>query len=190
VGRERISAPRVIVAAGLGTPALMRPFGLELPITPMLLHYGFTTPVISDQRLPMTIDLDTGLCLEREQDGAVVTILMSQTPPGYGVEDMLAEFGEAAAVRAPVFTDVSIRTTISAAADATGGDGHPFIGQVEPGLWVMAGFDGHGTMQGPAIAELTANLIAGKPDPVIDMTAFDPWRVPGPTDEWLRAARK
>jgi sarcosine oxidase subunit beta len=190
VGRERISAPRVIVAAGLGTPALMRPFGLDLPITPMLLHYGFTTPVISDQRLPMTIDLDTGLCLEREQDAAVVTILMSQTPPGYGVEDMLVEFGEAAAVRAPVFTDVSIRTTISAAADATGGDGHPFIGQVEPGLWVMAGFDGHGTMQGPAIAELTANLIAGKPDPVIDMTAFDPWRVPGPTDEWLRAARK
>src|SRR3954447_4962770 len=46
VGRERLTAPRVIVAAGLGTPAMMRPFGLDLPITPMLLHYAFTTPVI------------------------------------------------------------------------------------------------------------------------------------------------
>jgi hypothetical protein len=45
-------------------------------------------------------------------------------------------------------------------------------------------------MQGPAIAEMTANLIAGKPDPVIDMTAFDPWRTPGDTLEWLRAAQK
>jgi sarcosine oxidase subunit beta len=190
VGPERLTAPRVVVAAGLGTPALMRPFGLDLPISPMLLHYAFTTPVIPDQRLPMTIDLDTGLCIEREQDAAVVTILMSEAPPDYGVDDMLAQFHEAAAVRAPLFTELSIRTTISASADATGGDGHPFIGEVEPGLWVMAGFDGHGTMQGPAIAEMTANLIAGKPDPVIDMTAFDPWRTPGDTLEWLRAAQK
>jgi sarcosine oxidase subunit beta len=190
VGPETITAERVVVAAGLGTPALMRPFGLELPITPMLLHYALTTPVLTGQRLPLTIDLDTGLCLEREQDGAVVTILISQTPPGYSAHDMFEEFSQAAAVRAPVFTDVGVRTTLSAAADATGGDGHPFIGEVQPGLWVMAGFDGHGTMQGPAIAEMTANLIAGKPDPVVDMTVFDPWRVPGETAEWLRAARK
>jgi sarcosine oxidase subunit beta len=190
VGPEPIVARRVVVAAGLGTPALMRPFGLELPIVPMLLHYAFTTPVISDQRLPMTIDLDTGLCLEREQNAAVVTILLSETPPGYGVADMMAEFADAAAIRAPVFTEVGIRRTISAAADATGGDGHPFIGEVEAGLWVMAGFDGHGTMQGPAVAEMTANYIAGKPDPVIDVRLFEPRRVPGSTDEWLRAARK
>jgi sarcosine oxidase, subunit beta len=190
VGSERITADRVVVAAGLGTPALMRPFGLELPITPMFLHYALTTPVLTGQHLPMTIDLDTGLCLEREQDAAVVTVLISHTPPGYGLTDMLEEFSEAASVRAPVFSDVGIRTTLSAAADATGGDGHPFIGEVQPGLWVMAGFDGHGTMQGPAIAEMTANLIAGKPDPVIDVTIFDPWRTPGGTTEWLRAARK
>lgn len=189
-GPERITARRVVVAAGLGTPALMRPFGLELPIFPMLLHYAFTTPVLTDQRLPMTIDLDSGLCLEREQDAAVVTVLISELPDGYSVDDMLTEFTAAAEVRAPVFTEVGIRNTISAAADATGGDGHPYIGEVEPGLWVMAGFDGHGTMQGGAVAEMTANLIVGNPDPVIDVSVFDPHRAPGQTDEWLRAARK
>lgn len=189
-GPERITARRVVVAAGLGTPELMRPFGLDLPIFPMLLHYAFTAPVITDQRLPMTIDLDTGLCLEREQDAAVVTVLISEVPPNYSIDDMLTEFTEAAAIRAPVFTEVGIRSTISAAADATGGDGHPYIGEVEPGLWVMAGFDGHGTMQGGAVAEMTANLLVGNSDPVIDVSIFDPHRVPGKTDEWLRAARR
>lgn len=185
-----ITARRVIVASGLGSPDLMRPFGLDLPITPMMVHYGFTTPVISDQRLPMTIDLDTGFCVEREQDAAVVTILESSYPDDYGVDDMLFDFAEAAAVRAPIFTEVSIRSTISAAADATGGDGHPFIGEVEPGLWTMTGFDGHGTMQGPAIAQFTANLIAGIADPVLDPAIFDPHRIATENQEWLRAARK
>ncbi|MBO9523118.1 MAG: FAD-binding oxidoreductase [Nocardioidaceae bacterium] len=187
---EPITARRVIVAGGLGSPDLMRPFGLDLPITPMMVHYAFTTPVIQDEPLPMTIDLDTGFCVEREQDAAVVTILESSSDDSYGVDDMLAEFAEAAAVRAPVFTEVGIRSTISAAADATGGDGHPFIGEVEPGLWTMTGFDGHGTMQGPAIAKFTANLIAGIPDPVLDPVLFDPHRPLGETQEWLRAARK
>ena len=189
-GPETLTAKRVIVATGLGSPSLMRPFGLELPIFPMLLHYAFTTPIISDQRLPMTIDLDTGLCLEREQDAAVVTILLSETPPGYSVDDMLSQFTEAALTRAPVFAEVGIRSTITAAADGTGGDGHPYIGEVDSGLWIASGFDGHGTMQGPAVAELTANLLAGKADSVIDTSIFDPWRTPGETEEWLRAARK
>ncbi|MFT4008609.1 MAG: FAD-binding oxidoreductase [Nocardioidaceae bacterium] len=187
---DPIQARRVIVAAGLGSPDLMRPLGLDLPITPMMVHYGFTTPVIQDERLPMTIDLDTGFCVEREQDAAVVTILASDVPDNYGVDDMLTEFAEAAAVRAPIFTEVSIRSTISAAADATGGDGHPWIGEYEPGLWTMTGFDGHGTMQGPAIAKFTANLIAGIPDSVLDPAVFDPHRVPAGTEEWLRASRR
>ncbi|MFI5429434.1 NAD(P)/FAD-dependent oxidoreductase [Aeromicrobium sp. UC242_57] len=44
-----------------------------------------------------------------------------------------------AEVRAPIFTEVGIHSTTTAYADATGGDGQPFIGEVEPGLWVLAG---------------------------------------------------
>lgn len=187
---EPITARRVIVACGLGSPLLMRPFGLDLPITPMMVHYGFTTPVVPDQRLPLTVDLDTGLCIEREQDAAVVSILSSSSPSSYGVDDMLTEFAEAAAIRAPAFTEVRIRSTISAAADATGGDGHPFIGEVEAGLWTMTGFDGHGTMQGPAIAKFTANLMAGIPDLVLNPAIFEPRRPQTETQEWLRAARR
>lgn len=185
-----ITARRVIVVAGLGSPQLLNPFGLDLPITAMMVHYAFTTPIIQGQRLPVTVDLDSGFCVAREQDAAVITMLESSYPEGYGVDDMLIDFADAAAVRAPVFIDASIRSSISAAADATGGDGHPFIGEVEPGLWTMTGFDGHGTMQGPAIAKFTANLIAGIADPVLDAGVFDPHRVATENREWLRAARK
>lgn len=187
---EPVRAKRVVVAAGLSSPAMLKPFGLDLDIKPMWVHYGYTTPVVSDQRMPLTVDLDTGLCVERERDAAVVTILDSELSESYGVEDMLADFAQAAAVRAPVFAEVGIRTTISAAADATGGDGHPYIGEVEPGLWSMTGFDGHGTMQGPAYAEFTANLLCGKEDPVLRAEDFDPRREATETLEWLRASRK
>lgn len=189
-GPEPVLAERLVVASGLGSPKLLAKFGLTLDIFPMWVHYGFTTPVLGDQRLPLTIDLETGWCVEREQDGAMVTILSSTLPERYGVSDMLAEFAEASRTRAPIFNEVGIRNTISAAADATGGDGHPFIGEVDSGLWTITGFDGHGTMMGPAASQLLAKFMVGMPDPVIDISAFDPHREATENLEWLRAARK
>lgn len=118
----------------------------------------------------------------------MVTILESAyagTP-----DDMLVQFASIAAQRAPIFADVGIRRTVTAAADATGGDGHPFIGEVEAGLWAMTGFDGHGTMQGPALGEFTANLLSGLSDPILSAATFDPHRAPAVTHEWLRAAKR
>ncbi|MFC7494246.1 MULTISPECIES: NAD(P)/FAD-dependent oxidoreductase [unclassified Nocardioides] len=181
------TAQRVVVTAGLGSPALLRPFGLEVPISPMPIHYGFTTPVLQGQPLPLMLDLDTGFCVEREQDGAMVTILESAF--AQGPDEMLVGFAELAETRAPILTEVGIRGTVTASADATGGDGHPFAGEVEPGLWTMTGFDGHGTMQGPAVAEMTANLMQRVLDPVLNPSTFDPRRVPAEDREWLRAAK-
>lgn len=189
-GPEPLLAERVVIAGGLGSPKMLKKFGIDVDIFPMWVHYGFTTPVLGDQRLPMTIDLDTGWCVEREQDGAMVTILSSDLPEKYGVSDMLAEFAEVSEVRAPLFSEVGIRNTISAAADATGGDGHPFIGEIEPGLWSATGFDGHGTMMGPAASQMLAKLMLGMPDPVLDVAIFDPHREATENLEWLRAARK
>ena len=141
------------------------------------------------EAMPLTIDLDSGLIIEREGNGACVTV--SDTSFGaQGANAAMEAFGELAAVRAPGFTEVGIRRTTSAAFDATGGDGHAYIGQIEPGLWVFAGFDGHGTMQGPALAKLLARTMAGDPDPTIDMSVFDPHRRPQATQEWLRAAKQ
>ena len=183
---EPVDARRVVVAAGLGTPALLKPFGLDLPITPMMVHTGVTTAMLADQPLPLTIDLDTGLEVEREQDGACVTIVSGRSPDGYSASDMLEEFAEAAMVRAPVFAEAGIRSTWTAYADATGGDGQPFAGRVDGDLWVVSGFDAHGTMMGPSFAEFMAKNMGGHADDVIDASAYDPWRTPT-TVEWMRS---
>lgn len=186
---EPIVTTRVVVAAGIKTPALLSPFGLEIPITAMKIHSGFTTPVLTGELFPMTIDMETGFCAEREQDGAVITVTSSNAPDSYGVDDMLMEFAELAEVRAPIFTEVGIHSTTTAYADATGGDGQPFIGEVEPGLWVLAGFDAHGTMMAPVVAEFTAKQMSGVADPAIDPSIYLPRREAG-AGEWLRAAKR
>jgi len=63
-------------------------------------------------------------------------------------------------------------------------------GEVEPGLWMAAGFGGHGTMPGPVLGRLLAKMIAGKPDPTIDISELHPRRAPGSVEEWMVAAKK
>lgn len=182
-----IAAERVVVACGLGTVAMLRPFGLELPITPMRIPFAVTGSALAGQRVPLTLDLDTGFCIDRHGIGLTVTVF---DPEVSGDEDqMLTRFAELAADRVPALTEVGVRTTTVAVADATGGDGLPFIGEVETGLWVLSGFDAHGTMLAPAVADLATRWLMGDPDPVFERATFDPWRTPSEDREWLRAER-
>lgn len=186
---ESITAERVVIASGLAAPSMAKPFGVNLDITPLWLHCGYTTAVAVGQSMPLMIDLDSGLIIEREGEGACVTVSDPSFGP-QGKDAVMEKFAELASHRAPVFSEVGMRTTTSAPFDATGGDGHAYAGQIEDGLWVFAGFDGHGTMQGPALAEMLANLMAGEPDPVLDVKMFDPLRVPKENEEWIRAAKR
>lgn len=188
LGDYPVTAEKVVIASGLAAPAMTKPFGLNLDITPLWLHCGYTTVVAVGEPMPLMIDLDTGLIIEREGEGACVTVSDPQFGPS-GKQKMMEEFAELVQVRAPIFSEVGIRTTTSAPFDATGGDGHAYAGEIEQGLWVFAGFDGHGTMQGPALAEILANHMGGKSDPIIDVNMFDPHRKPMNKEEWIRAAK-
>lgn len=180
-------AQQVVVASGIDTPGMLRPFGLELPIVPMRIPFAVTGPALDGQRVPLTLDLDSGFCIDRHGVGLTVTVF---DPAVSGSEDeMLMRFAELASDRAPELTEVGVRTSTVAVADATGGDGLPFIGEVEQGLWVLSGFDAHGTMQAPAVAELATRWLTGGEDPVLDRATFDPWRSPSATREWLRAEK-
>lgn len=185
---EPLHADRVVIATGLSAPEMVKPYGLNLDITPLWLHCGYTTEVATGQPMPLTIDLDTGLIIEREGEGACVTVSDTSFGPN-GVNKVMEAFAEIAEVRAPVFTEVGMKTTTSWAFDATGGDGHAYLGEIESGLWIFAGFDGHGTMQGPALSEIMANIMHGQGDPVIDVAMFNPWRAIHEKQEWLRAEK-
>ena len=98
-------------------------------------------------------------------------------------------WAQLARVRAPSLADLPIVRHVVADVDV-GGDGHPYVGLVQPGLWMAAGFAGHGAMHGPPVAELLARIIAGRPDPSVDITSLDPWRRPVPAAEWMVATKK
>jgi sarcosine oxidase subunit beta len=188
-GPEHLTAGRVVVAAGCWSPALLRPFGLALDLWPKPLHGAITAPVTLGERVPLTIDLDTGFEVEREGAGLLISVLRDTDPDGYGPAQMLADFHELARRRAPALEDVQIVRHTRGLVDH-GGDGHPYVGEVEDGLWMAAGFSGHGTMHGPVVAELLARTIAGRPDPAFDLTAFAPRRPPAAGPEWMQATQK
>jgi glycine/D-amino acid oxidase-like deaminating enzyme len=77
---------------------------------------------------------------------------------------------------------------MTAAADLSV-DGHPYAGRLEDGLWVFAGFGGHGTMHGPVLAEDLVRAIRSADEG--ELALFNPKRTGPPAhEEWLVASRK
>jgi sarcosine oxidase subunit beta len=184
-------AQRVVVAAGIWSPQLLTPLGFSLDVYPMKLHYALTGPALTGTVVPLIVDFDTGLCIEREGHGLAVTMLLPEFPPDYGQQEMLADWHQAATVRAPGLIDLGISHLLTATADGVT-DGHPNAGQVDEDLWVIAGFAGHGAMHGPPVAELLARQILGDPDPDLDISTLDPLRT-GHTHgaaEWMVAQKR
>ncbi len=184
-------ARQVIVAAGIWSPALLGPLGYTLDVYPMRLHYALTGPALTGTVIPLIVDFDTGFCIEREGLGLAVTMLLPALPPGYGQQEMLADWYAAATVRAPGLVDLGISHLLTATADGVT-DGHPNAGQLEEGLWVIAGFAGHGAMHGPPVAELLARQILGDPDPYVDISPLDPLRSRQAAggEEWMVAQKR
>jgi glycine/D-amino acid oxidase-like deaminating enzyme len=134
------------------------------------------------ERVPMIIDVDSGLCVEREGDQLLLAML-SRGRVLRDHDDLVNQFTAAAEHRAPALKDLRIVKPVTGH-PTVGGDGMPYAGEVEPGLWAIA-FVGHGAMHGPPLAEVIANKIAGRPDDV-DISAWDVRRTPGPSTVWWR----
>ena len=185
-GSTSLTAERVIVAAGCWSAELVRPFGIDLGVYPLVAHYAITGPAVEGLRIPVTIDMDSGLVLEREGRGLCVIVDRDRhnLPPDYGPAQFVEDFTRGVERRAPAFVDLPIVKTMSALLDMST-DGHPYIGQIEERVWVMAGFSGHGTMHGPAAAQVLAGVIVGDPDPSVDLRPLAPGDRSRISTEWM-----
>lgn len=85
---------------------------------------------------------------------------------GAAVRELLPEFAD----RAPVRSEVCLYTDTP--------DGHFVIGEhpERPGVFLAAGFSGHGFKFAPAVGEALAGLTQGQSPPV-DLSLFDPCRL-------------
>jgi glycine/D-amino acid oxidase-like deaminating enzyme len=183
-GAGSVSAKRVVVATGYWTADLLRPLGLNLDIWLNIQYQVLTEPAMVGARVPLTIDVDSGLFVEREGTGLTLAVV-GRKPAPRSHEEVINEFGRRARVRAPSLLELKVAKRVTAY-PAAGGDGMPYVGEVDEGLWVTC-FVGHGAMHGPPVAELVARSIAGVPDRSVDIRAWDPRRRPAPVDSvWWR----
>ena len=162
-----VAAETVVCAAGVWSRPLAEPLGVDLPVRGELRRIAYTGPLEGlPERIPMTIDFDTGFYFHREGPGLL-----------FGTNDVCDtqdEWLERAAPRierrAPTLADAPIAGGWSGLYEMTP-DHNALIGEARsPGRFLYAtGFSGHGFQQAPAIGEIVRDLYLGR-DPFVDIT--------------------
>ncbi len=189
--RGRIETEAVVVAAGAWTGELVAMIGVPIPIRPLRRHIFIAQPPSADgwtYRAPdgrvqrsapdtrlMVIDFDTTFYFHRE--GANLLFGMGDPEEQFGFDttvrwDLLADVVEVAATRLPVLAESAVSHAWAGLYEMTP-DAMPIIGPVSrvPGVFIIAGFSGHGFQHSPAAGRVLADVIADA-DPHFDLAPF------------------
>jgi sarcosine oxidase subunit beta len=150
VALRSLRADVVVVAAGADTPALVP----GLPIEPEPRRLFFSDPVGERLLEPLVVSLDRSFAAKQLADGRLLA------------SDLAA--GERAGVRAtmqallPRLEYVSLPHVVEGVYDVTP-DRQAMLGAVpgHDGLFVAAGFSGHGFMMAPEVGRLVAGAVLG-----------------------------
>jgi sarcosine oxidase subunit beta len=158
---EDVGGDVLVIACGVWSPELAARHGVELPIRPLCRQLLATQPLDLPRELPMTIEAETGFHFRRRGDRLVLA--MHDPEPRWTwetrVDDSLFDDRLARlAHRYPPAAQARIEDAWAGLYDMTP-DAHPIIGRVADGVYVAAGFSGHGFMQSPAVGRAVAELI-------------------------------
>jgi sarcosine oxidase, subunit beta len=161
--RSDVSTKAVVVAAGIDSPALLAPLGVELPIEPESRWLFFSEPIRERLMEPLVVSGERRFAAKQLVSGRVLASDLSAVGPS----DEAAPRWRAAIRRAirellPVLEYVDFTVLTHGVYDVTP-DRQAIIGRVPgmDGLWVAAGFSGHGFMLAPAVGRILAEAIAG-----------------------------
>ena len=179
-----ISAERVLLASGCWTTPLAATAGVSVPIWPYRRSIMECAPIPELSAIPMVIEWESGFHF-RPKDGrqrfampnlttdgrvekgpdAPPASFDAVTYPALEVPASLEPWVKArAAWRHPAFSDLRIASSWSCYYEMTPDD-HPIVGRVPDvdGLYIAAGFSGHGFMHTPATAQLIVEeMLDGK----------------------------
>jgi len=169
-----IAADRVLLATGCWTAPLAATAGVAVPIWPYRRSIMESQPIPQLSRSPMVIEWESGFHFRPKgnrvrfampnltADGQIEkgpAVPPASYPGEYTPLDIPAALEPwvraRAAWRHPLFADVQIRSSWSCYYEMTPDD-HPIVGPVPgvEGLYIAAGFSGHGFMHAPAVAQL------------------------------------
>lgn len=160
-----LSAGTVVVAAGVYTPALLAPLGLEMPISVTMVAAVQSVPV--PPTLTQVLGLASGGVAGRQQVDGRYRFTGSTEPWGetgtHSTESAMPRLQQvqdtiARTVRIlPSFADVRLGAVWGGLLDQSP-DALPVFDTPRPGLVMAAGFSGHGFCLGPITGEILADL--------------------------------
>ncbi len=175
------SADVVVVAAGVYTPQLLAPLGLQLPIE--IVHCPVAQTIPTDTfRLDQVLGVASGGFAARQTAGGGIRFIGASIPWGEGhhtatnvgmtVQQMVNMTRNAVAIL-PGLGSLRIDRVWGGLIDSTP-DVIPVLDAVgsQSGLVVGAGFSGHGFGIGPMSGEILANLATNGSDDRFDLAPF------------------
>ncbi len=158
-----ISTPMVVDAAGPWAGVIGQMAGVAVPIQPIRRQLMTTTP-ISEVPLdfPFVLDFAQSLYFHREGDGILTGMSNNNEKAGFDqtVDEVFEMVNlEAAIARMPCLEKANLLSHWAGLYEVTP-DAHPIYGKSPvDGLYIVAGFSGHGFMHGPISGKLMAECI-------------------------------
>lgn len=158
----RVAAGRIVCASGAWAGEFGKMIRVEIPIVPVRRQCFVTEPIPELKHpIPMTIDYETGVYLHSESGGVLVGKANQAEKPGF-VEtvdyDFIELIAEQAMHRVPLLERATVRTSWAGLYEVTP-DHHPILGEIAPGIYLAAGFSGHGVMHAPATGLLMSEIL-------------------------------
>jgi sarcosine oxidase subunit beta len=175
--RGAVESPQVVIAAGCWSGLVGRLAGVDLPVTPRRRHKFVTAPFPTDAipaATPFIIDPHLGISLRREGEGLLLGIGRADEESAFNTEvdwSLTAPLVERAIRRAPALAEARLMGGWAGLYEMTP-DQTGIVSAVPgvEGLFLIAGFSGHGFMHGPIAGQLMAELIADGRASTIDIS--------------------
>jgi sarcosine oxidase subunit beta len=172
-----IGTNTLVNASGAWAPSIGQMAGVEIPIEPIRRQIVVTAPLEEiPEDFPFTVFFADSLYFHREGKGILTGKSNVDETPGFKM-DVDADWEQVhladAVRRMPVLGDAGLQSHWAGLYEVTP-DAQPILGRIRDvdGLYVMAGFSGHGFMHGPAAGLLVAEEILDGKAHTIDIEPF------------------
>jgi sarcosine oxidase subunit beta len=169
-----VEADAVVVAAGYDAPPLLATVGLELPIAKEPKYLLLSDPIGDRLLEPLVVSAERHFAAKHLRNGRVLASdLAANGEPGREASAWRAHVKENIRRYVPLLEYVTFPLVVEGFYDVTP-DHQPIVAAVERGLWVAAGFSGHGFMIAPAVGRIVAEaILAARHDAALESFAYD-----------------
>jgi glycine/D-amino acid oxidase-like deaminating enzyme len=163
---ERLAAEHVVVAAGYDSPGVFSGLGIDLPIVKEARYLFLSEPINERLLEPLVVSAERSFAAKQLADGRVLASdLGARGDSEAGRVHWRRRVEHNIETLVPILQFVSFPLLLEGFYDVTP-DHQPILGRVPEwdGLWIAAGFSGHGFMLAPAIGRRMADAICGAND--------------------------